>query len=283
MFEQPHHEAIFARAELVDAVMGPTDLEGQCGFLEYVSRHLGRGRLESFLEVCCGPGYYVHCMAARGVRAYGVESVPEMAAFAREKARRLSREVPDGPAAGGPGEGAPAPATIVEADLRNIVLPEAVDLAFCPGSKLRYLLRDEDVIEHFVSVATNLGRGGLYVLDLDHPAQLFDPSLRKPIRMEGKIGDVEVSIQWGTGHEKVDPVLQIVDLDVVMEIEKDGRKEIIRDSAPVRVFTHKEIQLLVKLSGVFEWVATFGDLNIGAPFESAAPDSRMVPVLRCSV
>lgn len=290
MFEssQPQHELIHAQPRYYDIGFGNRDLEAECGFLEYISRNLGRGRLDSFLETCCGPGYHMHHFAAQGVRAYGIDSSSEMVTYAGEKARLYGGESGDATPWGGAMGVDPTPngtsgALALLADPRDFSLPEAVDLAFSPGRCICYLLRNEEVVAHLVAVAKNLGRGGLYIIEAQHPAWLFGNEKVRRREWASEQDGVSVKVRLGTGKERVDPITQVVDLEIVLEVTEGEEKKIVRDTAPVRAFTYQELRALVKLSGVFDWVATFGDLSITQPLDMSEGSRCMVPVLRCSV
>ncbi|MFH1143791.1 MAG: hypothetical protein V1774_04535 [Candidatus Eisenbacteria bacterium] len=285
MLERPHHELIYAQPRYYDIAFGFRDLGAECGFLEHLSRHLGRGGLESYCEVCCGPGYHVHEFAGRGVRAYGLEYSDDMVPYAREKGYRLATAAGFSGLIGEAKEGRAMPpiAMILQGDPREVSLPEAVDLAFMPWLKLGYLLTDEEVVDQFVTIAKNIGRGGLYVIELDHPAHLFGYPDRAERQWEAEGDGVRVAVQWGSDQEPVDPITHTSDVDVIFDVDENGRNEIIRDGAPMRHFTHRELRALVRLSGVFDWVATFGDLSVTQPFDLSPGARRMVLVLRCNI
>ncbi|MCK4303875.1 MAG: methyltransferase domain-containing protein [Candidatus Eisenbacteria sp.] len=283
------HDGIRVQPRYYDIAFANRDLEVECGFLEYLSRNLGRGKLDAFLEVGCGPGYHMHRLASLGVRSYGVESSPEMVAYAEEKAiavasgqqRSISLQaVPVG--SNGPSAETQA-ATILLADLQDFSLPEAVDLAFCPHSAFCYLLRNEDVITHLVTVAKNLGRGGLYVIEGEHPASLFNCGSSCPCEWEVEQNGVLVKVRVGNENTSVDPITQLLDLEIALDVTDGNKVTRIRDNAPVRLFAYHELRALVKLSGVFDWVTTFGDLSITQPFDLSSGARYMVPILRCSV
>jgi SAM-dependent methyltransferase len=285
LLARPQHELIRAQARYCDIAFGTRDLESECGFLGHLGRHLGRGPLGSFLEVWCGPGFHMHWLAARGVRAYGLDPAPEMVAYAREKACRSAEAAePDGRSngAGAPGRARPPCAMPLEGDPLDLALPEAVDLALCPRSTLRYLLHDDEVVAHLVAMAKNLGRGGLYVLELDHPRQLFGAGADPEAAWEAERDGVRVTVRREPGGP-IDPLTHAADVELVLEVEEGGRRRVIRDRAPLRSFTFRELHALVRLSGVFEWVATFGDLTVTQPFDRSDGARRMVPVLRCCV
>ena len=287
---QPRHENLTSRPLYFDIAFGGRDLEVECGFLEYLSRNLGRGRLDSYVEICCGTGFHLHWFARRGVATYGVDPSPEMVAFAEEKAREVVAGGPPGrlaglggPADSGAGGAAERRGAILLADPRDFTLPEAVDLAFCPNLAFRYLLRTEDLITHLVTVAKNLGRGGLYVIEAEHPRVLTAGASEAVQTWEVRRGDIRVRVRVGPGRNALDPITQVRDLSIALDVQEGDKTETIEDTAPVRVFTHQELRVLVKLSGVFDWVATFGDLSITQPFDMSEGARCMVPVLRCSV
>jgi SAM-dependent methyltransferase len=280
MYRGQHHDLIMAQPRYYDIAFDTRDLEVECGFLTHLSRHLGRGRLDSFLETWCGPGFHMHWFAGHGVRAYGIESAPEMLAYAREKAYGQAQLVT--PDAGREASGSPR-AMPLDADPLDFALPEAVDLAFCPRAALRYLLEDDEVISHLVAVAKNLGRGGLYVIELDHPAAIFGTRPDPERVWEAERDGVRVRVQRGTGEELIDPLTHVSEVELILDVEEDGRRRILRDRAPLRFFTYRELHALVALSGVFEWVTTFGDMAVTQPFDATTGARRMVPVLRCSI
>lgn len=283
------HENLTSRPLPFDIAFGDRDLEVECGFLEYLSRNLGRGRLDSYVEVCCGPGFHLHWLARRGCVAYGVDPSPELVAYAEEKARQTAAEPTgrlaglDGMPGGASDEACERRGAILLADPRDFSLPEAVDLAFCPNYAFRYLLRSEDLITHLVTVAKNLGRGGLYVIEAEHPRVLTAGPLELVQTWEARRGDISVKVRVGSGQHALDPITQVRDLSIALEIREGDQTETIEDTAPVRTYTHQELRVLVKLSGVFDWVATFGDLSITQPFDMSEGARSMVPVLRCSV
>ena len=304
----PNHEQFFSEPRILDIAYDNRDFDVECGFLEHLSRNLGRGCLDSYVEICAGPGYHVHRFASRGVRAYATVCHSTMLGYAEEKAHRFGRlphdegdskaghgtthdSPPDpshDPHHDGPHEGRPGgadragPTRILLTDPRDFTLPEAVDLAFCPRGAFHYELSTDDVLSHLVTVAKNLGRGGLYVLELEHPAVLFG---QRPAvwTWENRRGDTHVRATRRLDMARLDPLTQVCDLEIKLEVNENGEDRVVHDVAPVRSFTHQEIKTLVKQTGVFDWVATFGDLSVAQPFDTSDGSRAQVPVLRCSV
>jgi SAM-dependent methyltransferase len=285
---QPQHDLIRAQARYFDIGFSNRDFAARCAFLEYVSRTLGRGRLESFLEVFCGPGHHVREMAHRGVRSYGVDPSAEMIAYTEEQLADAAdaqgaADALQATAEGNDSVGEGLRISLMRGDPRDFSIPEAVDLAICTNYSFHYLLRNSDVIAHLVAMAKNLGRGGLYVMELEHPGGFLGHAARRRDEWVVERGGTAVKVRVGGGREAIDPVTQLRDREIAMEIAENGEKWAVRDSAPMRVFAHQELRALVRLAGVFDWVATFGDLSITQPFDGSAGACSMVPILRCSM
>ncbi len=287
----PRHELIYAQPRVCHVGFDFGNTEEQCGFLEYLSRNLGRGGLQSYLEVCSGPAYHMSLMAGQGVRAYGIDFSAPMITYAKELV-----EVQNEPENGemvtmgdiGQMEMAPLPERQFHfeprlANLCDFSLGEAVDLAFCPRNGLRYLLKNEDIISHLVSMAKNLGRGGLYVLEMFHPSELFSGDSSRSREWTNQRDGLTVKVKFQDGEEQFDPINQIVDQKITMLVTEDEAEWELTDRAPVRLLSYQELRAIVQLSGVFDWVATFGDLAITQQFDNSPGACCMVPVLRCSV
>lgn len=110
------------------------------------------GRRAWWLEPGCGTGRYLRVAAGRGRGVIGVDALPEMIAFARERfARRgLTRR-----------------AELVEADMARFETRRRADFAFCLINTFRHLHSDDAALEHLASVDRALRPGGVYALGLN--------------------------------------------------------------------------------------------------------------------
>jgi len=141
-------------ARIYDKVMAAVDYEA---WASYVERILSRAGLSfsSVLDLACGTGNTSFPFAARGYRVYGVDLSPEMLQVAAEKAARLGLDV-----------------HFLEQDMREVRLPERVDLAICLYDSMNYMLTTEDLLEVFTSVFRALNRGGAFVFDMNSSYQI---------------------------------------------------------------------------------------------------------------
>jgi SAM-dependent methyltransferase len=110
---------------------------------------------DSAVDVACGTGTLALALAQKGWCVYGVDASSLMLDQARQKAAEL---------------GQPTAVTWVQADMRDFLLPQAVDLATSTYDSLNYLLTLDDLRCAFRCVAGALRPGGLFVFDMNAEA-----------------------------------------------------------------------------------------------------------------
>jgi hypothetical protein len=146
-------------------------------------------------------------------------------------------------------------------------------------NSLTYLHTNESVIAHLQAVARALRPGGLYVIELGHPVELFRRG--SVTHTTWKIQDNRgvLSVAWEYVEATFDPTTQCQQVDVLMRYCTDSGEAIeqLCDSSLERGFTFNELDAIVRASGVFRLVRVFGALSINQEF--SCDSWRMVPVL----
>lgn len=89
-----------------------------------------------------------------------------------------------------------------------------------------------------------------------------------------------MGVTWGQPDDRLDPISQIRDVTVEIRVEDEEGTRTWWESSPQRVFTANEVDALVRASGRFRVVATYGALATDVPFDDAPAAWRMVPVLQ---
>lgn len=257
-----HHD-LYAQAEAYDIAFDFRDLDVECDALDDICLKYRGRKPESFVDVGCGPGYHCIHYATRGLRTYGVDINPAMLEFAMQKA--IDRD---------------ADVEFIEADMREFDLPQPVDLAFCGIASFHYLLTTEAILDHFRSVARNLTPGGLYLIEANHPRDVFGTGKSTHNEWEARRGNTIVRSRWGLDDISFDPIAQIAHSKVEIEIERDGKIDKLEFTNIDRSTTHQELRLLITQSGVFEAVGWLGALDPDKPFDNSNESWRMIPVLR---
>jgi SAM-dependent methyltransferase len=250
---------VFSRAKYYDIAFW-RDVTDEVTFIKQLYRQrLGRP-LRTFLDNACGPGYHARIMAGRGVKSYGLDLMPEMIEYARQRAEE------DG-------------VTVhwIAADMRTVRLPEPVDFALTSFDSLDCLHTADEIIDHLKTMAANLTPRGLYLIEATH-LKRSSLSYYGDFRYEGQRNGTKVRIDWATNSPKVDPVTQVAEVEVRMHVIDDGREQVIVDKARERFYTSQEYVALAKAAGTLEVVDFFGDFELDRKFDWT-PESQRCLVL----
>ena len=139
-----------------DELLGEQSFRKMRETFEWIVHRYGL-RFRSAVDVGCGTGNFVEYLLRSGVDpVWGVDRSPEMLAQAVAKNHQNSGR-------------------LLLQDMRELRLPETVDLLTCQFEALNYLLTDEDLRTAFAAFATALAPGGV---------ALFDVAARRPAQPE---------------------------------------------------------------------------------------------------
>ncbi|MBI5867432.1 MAG: class I SAM-dependent methyltransferase [candidate division Zixibacteria bacterium] len=256
-------ETPYDRPEIYDIAFDFRDLVHECDVLDAICQHYGNGKPKSFVDLACGPGYHCVTYGGRGVKSYGIDVNPATLEYARRKAANAG-----------------APVTFLLEDMHDYKLPEPVDLAFCAMSSFHYLLTNDDIIRHLRSVAANLTPGGLYIIEANHPRDVFRVGKSLFTEWEARRGDIVVFSHWGYEDDPYDPIAQITRCRVHIEVRENGHSTKMDFIDLDRSLTHQEFILLIEKSGVFETLDWLGKLDLDQPFDNSKQSVRMIPILK---
>jgi len=257
------HQCIYQQARAYDVAFGFRDIPAECATLaDLVLRHAGRPA-NTVLELAAGPARHAREFARRGVAATALDSMPAMAAYA------LARAADDG-----------VPLKAVCADMCDFQLGARFDLAVLPMDSASYLLDNDAVLRHLGCVSRHLTAGGLYVLEMSHPRDVFGTGSSTSSKWTSEADGLRVDMQWGTEGDPFDPITQIDEVTVTMDWSgPDGGGHLV-ERARQRRFTANEFAALVQAGAHFDIVDWLGSLATPVPFSNDRAAWRMVPVLR---
>jgi SAM-dependent methyltransferase len=223
-----------------------------------------RDRLpRSVLELAAGPAEHARVLAARGVAATALDINPRMSAWAQAKATAAGQEL-----------------TVVTADMRDFTLPATFDLAITMLNSLCHLLTLDDLVAHLAAVSRHVAGGGLYIMELAHPADVLSRNPRTISDWVTDLVDGSVTVRWGGTGDRIDPITQVTREHVTVTYRKnDGTVRTVADVVPNRFWTATEVDAAIRLAGGFTVAARYGDFDgdVGLDDPSAW---RMILVLR---
>jgi len=167
-----------------------------------------------------------------------------------------------------------------------------------------HLLTNDDAIQCFTATAAALRPGGLLVVELPSPEDLFDGAFIVGDAWDAQLGDQDILVSYGQEEDPFDPLsqvrhvclraasllmqqawciqqwldyaghfgIQVVERSVKISTapaegaSEDGT-ELLADTVPQRLYTYQEIDLLARLTG-FEIAAVHGGLDMDVPPDS---------------
>ncbi|MCA9759204.1 MAG: class I SAM-dependent methyltransferase [Candidatus Eisenbacteria bacterium] len=254
---------VYEAAEWYAIAFGYRDVPKECDFLTGLADEFGCGA-GSFLELACGPGFHALEMARRGVPSAGLDLEPSMVRLLEGEAARENLTV-----------------TALQADMRSFEVETPFHLVTTLLDSCAHLLTNEDMLAHLNRVAAALVPGGIYVLEFSHPADCFGVRKTAGTDWTMKSNGTEVHMQWGKDDDPFDPITEISDVTVTLDVTEEGREmRTLREVVRTRSWTYQTLRALLDQTKPFTQVAWYGALDRTVPFDNAESAWRMVAVLR---
>lgn len=137
-------------AWLYNRTLGPRYGAYKIGPIErVVLPHVPTG--SAILDLCCGTGQLAAALAERGFKVTGLDGSADMLRHARENAPSV---------------------TFIEGDACNFAFEKPFDSVLCTSASLNHMQSIKDLAAVFSSVSRALKPGGIFVFDVNHPAQM---------------------------------------------------------------------------------------------------------------
>lgn len=229
----------------------------------WCERH-GSGGPTRVLELACGPADHALEFARRGATVTALDLEPTMVRRAAERAA---------------GEGLKV--DVRHGDMTDFDLDTRVDLVIMMLDSVAHLLDLDALVSNLRAAARHLDPGGLYVLEMSHPADFFSPTSKAQLEWEVAEGDRQVRLRWGGPGDDFDPISQVSMARVRMEYDRPGERTAVSEEIlPQRCWTATETEAAARLSGCFDVAARYGSVEPDTPFDQTEGSWRMVVVLR---
>jgi SAM-dependent methyltransferase len=236
------------------------------------------GPVGSVLELAAGPAEHARELARRGLHATALDRSPAMCEYAAARAKADGLEL-----------------AVVEADMREFTItgedgtPVLFDLAVTMLNSACHLFTLDDLVRHLGAVAARLSPGGLYIVELAHPADFFAAEPRTSNEWTVEAPGLHAAVRWGGRNDRIDPLTQVTrEHMTITATAQDGTIRTVSDVVPNRFWTLTEFTAAIALAnattagpGTFELLASYGDFD--QTTELDAPTAwRMVLILRRS-
>jgi SAM-dependent methyltransferase len=261
-----HVSSIYDQPELYRLACAYRNVRAEVdAILDWCGTHWqgGTGQVRSVLELAAGPAEHAMELAGRGLRAAALDRSAAMCAYAASRAKSSAVNV-----------------DVHKADMRDFDLQQKYDLAITMLNSVCHLFTLDDLVPHLRAVAGHLVPGGLYIMELAHPADYLAPESRTSSTWTVQDGGMTADVRWGGGDDRIDPVTQITAEHVYITARAaDGTTRTVADVVPNRFWTGTEITAAVRLAGGFTIAASYGDFDDSTMVDDPSA-WRMIFILR---
>ncbi|MGH3251608.1 MAG: class I SAM-dependent methyltransferase [Trebonia sp.] len=234
---------IYEEPELYELACAYRDIPAEASALQsWCATHLtgdaGAAGVRSVLELAAGPGEHVRELARRGLRATALDWSPAMCAYAAGQAKAAGVTL-----------------DVVEADMRDfrVAGPDGArvrfDVAVTMLNSVCHLFTLEDLVRHLTAVRAHLVPGGLYIVELAHPADVFAPEPRTSSEWTVDAPGVHADVHWGGRGDRIDPLTQVTNEHMsITATAADGTIRTVSDVVPNRFWTLTEFTAAIALA-----------------------------------
>ena len=237
------------------------DPKEQIDNFEKIISKFSKIRVQSFLDIACGPSLQLREIARRGYEAIGLDLNSEMLGYLRERAKKEGLKI-----------------ETVQADMYDFRLKKKVDFAFIMMGSLR-VKSNERFLSHLDSVATSLNKGGLYLIQNISLNWTRDSKQSWTMKRNG----ISVKTSFETKHSK-DALNQIYTEKLTLEVNDNGHRKKFAQEEDLKFIFPQEFKTLINLNGEFEFLGWWkGNGNIwhmDQPLEKAKDLGNNMVLLR---
>ena len=256
---------LYADPRLYELAFSYRDIPHEVDVLEgWYERRRGT-RPRRVLELAAGPAAHAIEFARRGATVTALDASAVMCAYATRRSRV---------------EGVAL--DVVEADMVRFRLRRRFDLAVVMLDSASHILDLDAMVSHLRSVGTHLVPGGLYVMEMAHPADFLgaSPETKTQSRWRLRRGTSRVDVRFTSPPRWLDPATQVCRSQISVKVTERGHERVLRESVDLRRWTAVELDAAARLAGSVRVAQRHGSFAVDGPFGAGHPTEwRMISLL----
>jgi SAM-dependent methyltransferase len=256
--------SLYSDPELYELAFSYRDVAAEVDAVEaWYERRAGR-RPRRVLEVAAGPGAHALEFARRGATVTALDASPTMCDYARQRALAEAAAI-----------------EVVQADMRSFRIPRRrFDLVVVMLDSASHILDLDAMVSHMRSVGAHLVPGGLYVMEMCHPADFLAGAAKTQDRWRLTRDGTKVDVSFTSPLRGFDPATQVWDCHISVKVSDGGRTRQLRDTISLRRWTATEIDAAARIAGNVSVVECHGSFDLDGPFGTKDPSEwRMISLL----
>ena len=248
---------VYTNPQYYELAFSFRDTAAEVDVLEHVIEQFSHIPVATVLELGCGHAPHLTELARRNYQYIGLDLSHPMLEYAQSRVEAID-----------------ASARFELADMTDFQLDEQVDFAFVLLGSLQ-VRNTAELVSHFDCVGRVLRPGGLYFLDW---CVTFAPSNESEDSWEMVRGPVKVETTFRT--KLIDPVEQVAEESLTLEVEDEQGKRIFRESGVARQIYPQEFLLFVAARSDFEFVGWWNNWDVTQPLDGTQEINRPITILR---
>lgn len=216
------------------------DLDKDIEFFQKCFRDYSEVEVYRILEPACGTGMFLENLPKYGYQAIGYDLSEKMVQYSKLRIlkRGLNQEQAD----------------VFVGDMKNKIFREKFDAAFICINSLGYLKTDPEINAHFKTMAQNLKKGGLYIVEISCKCDDISNEKRKDETWAVNMDGIKLKLTWNPSS--YDIVNRIRHVDFEMIINDNGNIIEIKEAHELRLWLYEEFKQFVSNNG-FEIIAIY--------------------------
>lgn len=250
-------DSIYAHPLYYEIAYGYRDVAAETDVMEDAKARFSESSGRRVLEVACGPAPHLTEWARRGYSYTGLDLDARMLVRAETRAAEW-----------------PGAAALVQADLASFSLPQPVDFAYVLLGSL-YAPDTAALEAHFRAMAAALNPGALYLMEwcVD-----FEPFTDCVDTWRWEQNGAATVTTYQARH--VDRIAQIVEEDITLEVNDNGRTLRLKETTRKRVMYPQEFLRFIEGHPDFAFVGWWNNWDLRQPLEEAEAIMRPLIVIR---
>jgi SAM-dependent methyltransferase len=256
---------LYSQPELYELAFSYRDVKAEVDVLEewYRRRHGGL-HARRILELAAGPSGHAIEFARRGCKVTALDASAEMCAYASRRAGEEGVTV-----------------DVVQADMVRFRIPRRrFDLVIVMLDSASHILDLDAMVGHMRSVGAHLAPGGVYVMEMSHPADFLAGTPKTQNRWRLTRGATRVDVNFTSPLSAFDPATQVWNCNISVKATEGARGRVLRDRIALRRWTATELDAAARLAGNVRVVERHGSFDVDGPFGANDPSEwRMISLL----